>query len=241
MGRLANRRVSLIAVLAVTLWWVSAPTAVADEDPIDPGPGAQWTAYLGLKPTGGLWDTALPAVPSQGAPDPLAMLRGVLSVSQNAGDTALGILGIGNNRPGAGSPRVYGRAAVEKVIQRGGSQLGVPFAWGGGSVYGPTRGIDNDAGVIGYDCSGFTMFSYAAVGVKLPKFSGDQYNAGMKIPTAQAKRGDLLFWGPGGTQHVTIYLGNGEMLEAPNSGATVRVAPVRTGGMTPYAVRIIQW
>lgn len=229
----------LIAMIVIATTWASMPTAAADENPINPGSGGQWTSESGLSPSGGEWDTTLPTVPSQGSPDPLAVLRGVM----NVGNSALGAFGIGTggNRAISGVPRVYGRAAVEKVIQRGGSQIGVPFSWGGGSVYGPTRGIDNDAGVVGYDCSGFTMFSYAAVGVKLPKYSGDQYNAGMKVPTAQAKRGDLLFWGPGGSQHVTIYLGNGQMLEAPNSGATVRIAPVRTGGMTPYAVRIIQW
>ncbi len=44
----------------------------------------------------------------------------------------------------------------------------------------------------------------------IPKYSGDQYNTGRKVPQSQAKRGDLLFWGPGGSQHVAIYLGGGQ-------------------------------
>lgn len=52
--------------------------------------------------------------------------------------------------------------------------------WGGGTVRGPSGGVDYDSGKVGYDCSGFTMFSYAAAGVKLPKYSGDQYNAGQR-------------------------------------------------------------
>ena len=55
------------------------------------------------------------------------------------------------------------------------------------------------------------------------------------------RRGDVIFYGPGGSQHVTIYLGNGQMLEAPDVGLKVRVAPVRTGGMTPYVVRYIEY
>ena len=61
----------------------------------------------------------------------------------------------------------------------------------------------------------------------LPRFSGDQYNAGRHIPPSQAKRGDLIFYGPGGGQHVTIYLGNGQMLEASGSAGKVTVSPVR--------------
>ena len=43
---------------------------------------------------------------------------------------------------------------------------------------------------------------------------------------AQMRRGDVIFYGPGGSQHVTIYLGNGQMIEAPYSGERVRVQPV---------------
>ena len=65
--------------------------------------------------------------------------------------------------------------------------------------------------------------------------------AGRKIPTSQARRGDVIFYGPGGSQHVTLYLGNGQMLEAPYTGSTVKISPVRTSGMTPYVVRYIEY
>ena len=51
----------------------------------------------------------------------------------------------------------------------------------------------------------------------------------------------MLFWGPNASQHVALYLGNGEMLEAPYTGSVVKVSPVRTSGMTPYATRLIEW
>ncbi len=137
---------------------------------------------------------------------------------------------------------------IERVIERGMSQLGVTYAWGGGNQYGPTLGI-RDGGVadtygdyakIGFDCSGLTLYAFAAVGIQLDHYSGSQYNAGRQVPTSEMKRGDLLFWGAGGSQHVSIYLGDGTMLEAPQSGSSVRVSPVRYGGMTPMAVRLIE-
>jgi cell wall-associated NlpC family hydrolase len=118
--------------------------------------------------------------------------------------------------------------------------MGVPYSWGGGTLTGPGPGVDYDAGKIGYDCSGFTRYAYAGVGVQIPKYSGDQYNTGRAIPPSQAKRGDLIFYGPGGSQHVTIYLGGGKMLEASGSAGKVTVSPVRTAGMSPHLSRIIE-
>ncbi|CQD14337.1 NLP/P60 protein [Mycolicibacterium conceptionense] len=74
--------------------------------------------------------------------------------------------------------------------------MGVPYSWGGGTLTGPGPGVDYDAGKVGFDCSGLTRYAFAGVGVQIPKYSGDQYNTGRKVPVAQAKRGDLLFWGP---------------------------------------------
>ncbi len=135
---------------------------------------------------------------------------------------------------------VRGPQAIEYVIRRGGSQIGVPYSWGGGKPNGPSTGVDSGANTVGYDCSGFTQFSFAGVGVLIPKYSGDQYNTGRKVPTTQAKRGDLLFWGPGGSQHVAIYLGGGQMLESSGSAGKVTVSPVRTSGLQPYVARIIE-
>jgi cell wall-associated NlpC family hydrolase len=156
--------------------------------------------------------------------------------------TSMGILkpgdtGINNGR----IPRVYGRQASEYVIRRAGSQMGVPYSWGGGNAAGPSRGIDDGAGTVGFDCSGLILYAFAGVGIKLPHYSGSQYNMGRKIPASQMRRGDVIFYGPGGSQHVTLYLGNGQMLEAPYTGSTVKVSPVRTSGMTPFVVRYIEY
>ena len=207
------------------------------------GNGGQWA---------GDWDPTLPMVPSANIPgDPIAILNKVLGISatssevtSNMGRSFLQQLGLAPTPTGFTNgriPRVYGRQASEYVIRRGLSQLGVPYSWGGGTAAGPGRGIDSGSGTVGFDCSGLVLYSFAGVGIKLPHYSGSQYNLGRKIPSSQMRRGDVIFYGPGGSQHVTIYLGQGQMLEAPDVGLKVRVAPVRTSGMTPYVVRYIEY
>ncbi len=153
----------------------------------------------------------------------------------------LGILPTPSGYTNGAIPRVYGRQASEYVIRRAGSQMGVPYSWGGGNAVGPSRGIDSGSGTTGFDCSGLILYAFAGVGIKLPHYSGAQYDMGRKIPASQMRRGDVIFYGPGGSQHVTLYLGNGQMLEAPYTGSTVKISPVRTSGMTPYVIRYIEY
>ncbi|PQM73717.1 DIP1281 family NlpC/P60 protein [Corynebacterium sp. J010B-136] len=136
---------------------------------------------------------------------------------------------------------------IEAVIARAESQIGVPYAWGGGDANGPTKGI-RDGGVadsfgdynkVGFDCSGLMIYAFAGVGISLPHFTGYQYNKGQHISPQEMERGDLIFYGPSGNHHVAIYLGDGMMLEAPQSGQTVTKSPVRWSGMSEYAVRLL--
>jgi cell wall-associated NlpC family hydrolase len=149
--------------------------------------------------------------------------------------------------PASTSASASAGATVEAVIARAMSQLGVVYAWGGGNASGPTRGI-RDGGVadmygdyrkIGFDCSGLMIYAFAGV-QSLPHYSGYQYNAGRKVPLSQMRRGDMLFWGRHGRiHHVALYLGDGQMIEAPQSGSVVKISPVRYGGIMPYATRLI--
>ena len=196
------------------------------------------------------WDPTLPKMLSAGAPgDPVAVAQASLAFTQQAAQATMDLgrkflsgLGIGGGSSPAALPggRVRGPQAIEYVIRRGASQRGVPYSWGGGAINGPSAGVDHDTGKIGYDCSGFTRYAFAGVGVQIPKYSGDQYTAGRQVSPSQAKRGDLIFWGPGGSQHVAIYLGDGQMLESSSSAGQGAVGPVRTAGMTPYVIRIIE-
>jgi cell wall-associated NlpC family hydrolase len=219
-----------------------APAGAASAAPAPKGTG-RWD---------GEWDPTLPMVPSAFVDgDPIAIINQLLGISKTSaqatsdmGRSFLQTLGLAPTPSGftndGAIPRVHGRQATEYVIRRGMSQIGVPYSWGGGNAAGPSRGIDSGAGTVGFDCSGLILYSFAGVGIKLPHYSGAQYDLGRKIPSSQARRGDVLFYGPGGSQHVTLYLGNGKMLEAPDVGQTVKVSPVRTSGMTPFAIRYIE-
>jgi cell wall-associated NlpC family hydrolase len=146
------------------------------------------------------------------------------------------------------APTITGSAGVETVVSRAMSQLGVTYAWGGGDANGPTLGI-RDGGVadsygdykkVGFDCSGLMVYAFAGVGISLPHYSGYQYTAGKQVPIAQVARGDMIFWGGGGSQHVALYLGEGKMIEAMESGTVIHITDVRYGGIQPYAVRLIE-
>lgn len=227
IGRPAQLLAVLVLALGLTVGWARPAAA-------DPG-----------------WDPSLPAVASAGAPgDALAIANASLAVTSQATSATMDLgrkflksLGFGGRDAeptGVNPGRVRGPQAIEYVIRRGGSQLGMPYSWGGGKPTGPSTGVESGANIYGFDCSGLTQYSFAGVGVLIPKYSGDQYDAGRRVPLSQAKRGDLLFWGPGGSQHVAIYLGGGQMLEASGSAGRVRVSQVRTSGIQPNAVRVIE-
>lgn len=92
--------------------------------------------------------------------------------------------------------------------------VGVNYVYGGAS---PS----------GFDCSGLVMYCYAQMGVSLPHYTGDQVKYGTTV-TGSLQPGDLLFFGStSAPNHVAIYAGNGQMIEAPHTGAQVRVTPVR--------------
>jgi cell wall-associated NlpC family hydrolase len=126
-------------------------------------------------------------------------------------------------------------SAVENAIAYATAQLGEPYRLGG---MGPSA----------WDCSGLTKASYASVGVYIGTHSStDQYNymaaQGRLVPISQMQRGDLIFYSDGGSAsvarkyHVTIYLGGGKMIEAPNPSAPVRIVNVRVSDRVPYAGR----
>ncbi len=150
-------------------------------------------------------------------------------------------------KPRSSTPAVTGDAAIETVIDRAMSQLGVDYSWGGGDEDGPTLGI-RDGGVAdsygdyekeGFDCSGLMVYAFAGIGISLPHYSGYQYTAGTQYSQDEMQRGDMLFWGPGGSEHVALYLGDDQMIEAPQSGDVVKISPVRYDGMMPNVVRMV--
>jgi cell wall-associated NlpC family hydrolase len=131
---------------------------------------------------------------------------------------------------GAGSA-----SAVETAISAARQYLGTSYAWGGGSLSGPSEGWGIDAGIVGFDCSGLTRYAYAQAGISVPRNSSAQFSALPKVSRNDLQRGDLVFWATDTSSastihHVAIYLGNGQILEAPESGSVVRITSMRWGG-----------
>ena len=87
--------------------------------------------------------------------------------------------------------------------------MGVPYVWGGQSAS-------------GVDCSGLVLLAHRAIGVKLAHYSGSQGSGGRAVSRAEAQPGDVVCY-PG---HVGIYVGNGKMIHAPQTGDVVRVVNV---------------
>jgi cell wall-associated NlpC family hydrolase len=101
--------------------------------------------------------------------------------------------------------------------------LGVPYVWGGSS---PS----------GFDCSGLVMYVYAQLGISLAHFTGAQWSETEPISLSAAQPGDLIFFN--GLSHVGIYLGNGQMVDAPHTGSVVRVESIYGFGSIDGARRV---
>jgi cell wall-associated NlpC family hydrolase len=97
-------------------------------------------------------------------------------------------------------------------------QLGVPYRWGG-------------TGTGGYDCSGLVQAAYRAAGIAIPRTAQDQFDAGPVLtPATGVEPGDLVFFGTSAADvgHVGILVGDGEMIDAPDTGTVVRVQATPT-------------
>lgn len=188
-----------------------------------------------LNPASATADPQLPTVPGPS-------LQGSTLPGQTVqSPPAPGLSAQGPSLPGqpVQGPSLVGyQQSTSYVIQRALSQRGVPFLYGGGNAAGPTRGTGLKANIVGFDASGLIQYAYAGAGLKMPRTSGEQCNVGRKVAPSQAKPGDLLCYGPGGTQSVAMYLGNGQMIEATEPGVTVSAA--RTSNMVPYLTRILE-
>jgi cell wall-associated NlpC family hydrolase len=106
----------------------------------------------------------------------------------------------------------------------------MPYVWGGA---GPTQ----------FDCSGLVQWSMAQAGVVMPRVAADQARTGPLLNLADLQPGDLLFYhtdptAPNYISHVAIYIGNGQMLQAPEPGMNVEIVPADFGAGFAGAVRV---
>jgi peptidoglycan DL-endopeptidase CwlO len=120
----------------------------------------------------------------------------------------------------AQQPSVSGLLTLTQVrafLSAAVSRIGMPYVWGA-------------AGPRAFDCSGLVQWSFRQAGVVMPRVAADQARTGPAVPVKDLLPGDLLFYhtdptAPGYISHVAIYLGNGRMLQAPETGMDVEIVP----------------
>lgn len=156
----------------------------------------------------------------------IAQIQAQLSLLAPAGTnpaSASAFAGALRDATGGTAPTTAGTAAGEAVVAKARAYLGVPYVWGGTD---PEKGLD---------CSGLVQRVYADLGYDLPRVSYEQARAGRAVEGGldNAQPGDILAFGSP-VHHVGIYIGDGQMIEAPRPGLDVRVGPVYE---TPSAIR----
>ncbi|MGW0530764.1 NlpC/P60 family protein [Streptomyces sp. NPDC003032] len=112
----------------------------------------------------------------------------------------------------SGAPAKAPNARAATAVSYAYKALGSPYVWG---ATGPNA----------FDCSGLTQAAYRSAGVSLPRTTYAQITAGKRVPRSALRPGDLVFF-YSGISHVGIYVGNGQMIHAPNPSAPVRLAPI---------------
>jgi cell wall-associated NlpC family hydrolase len=135
----------------------------------------------------------------------------------------------------------FGQAVVAAAT----GQLGVPYSWGGGNAVGPTSGIGSGSTTIGFDCSGLVLYAVAQASedqIALPHSSELQATMGTPVAPQNIQPGDVIAFalGPDPTDydHIGIYIGNNEMIDAPDTGAFVRIDTLNSYWQdTPSVIR----
>lgn len=145
-----------------------------------------------------------------------------------------------------GAPALAGNGVGAAVVRRAEEWLGTPYVYGGGTPAGPTSGFcAGTAGMLagtcyaathsGFDCSSLIQLAWWPV-VHLPRTAADQYSAtaARTVPVGSLQPGDLLFYhltSRSGIDHVALYAGAGQVVQAPSTGATVEVVALYTTGL----------
>lgn len=122
-------------------------------------------------------------------------------------------------------PRLSGTSVSAKAVAYARAQLGKPY------VYGAT-------GPGSYDCSGLTMSAWRAAGVSIPRTSQAQWSGLARVPASAVQPGDLVIYN--GAGHVAIYIGGGQIIEAPRPGKSVQTAPWRSGWYASNFVGVVR-
>jgi cell wall-associated NlpC family hydrolase len=151
--------------------------------------------------------SSLTAVPKAKAAPASGVSRTTTRTGLRAADTRT--TASGSSRASSTSGGGFGSARGSSVIAVAARYLGVPYRYGGTT---PS----------GYDCSGYTQYVFAQLGIKLPRTADQQYNAATRISSSSAQPGDLVFFlDSRGAYHVSIYAGGGMMYDAGKPGEVI--------------------
>ncbi|KMV17579.1 hydrolase [Mycolicibacterium conceptionense] len=177
-----------------------------------------------------------------------AVQKALASLLNDPSGTGTSAVGTGTGT-GLTGPGVSGGSGTSGPTGKGGNEYeqkiidlanqvvaaNIPYSWGSGGLDGPTQSGTRDGGAAdaagdyaktGFDCSGLARYLvYQASGVELPRVSGDQYAAGQLVSAADARPGDLAF-NTDPSQHVQVYVGDGKVVEAQQSGTNVMFSDV---------------
>ena len=205
---------------------VDASTMVARMQALGAAVSAIGPALEQAAPTGefaGVLANANAVLTAAVNPDAVTASAGpATAASSSAVTPTASLLGLSGAGSAGASPAVTGASVVADAQK----YLGVPYQWGGTN---PQTGLD---------CSGFVQHVYGDLGISLPRTSQEQSTVGTQVDTlADAQPGDLVFFEPGasGPGHVGIYIGNGQMIDAPHTGTDVQIQSVGE----PSAIRRI--
>jgi cell wall-associated NlpC family hydrolase len=120
------------------------------------------------------------------------------------------------------TPDVPPPTRAERAVRYAVDAVGIPYRWGGESP------------ATGFDCSGLVRWAYGHVGIDLPHSSYALYGVGRRAATSRLEPGDILFFD--GLGHVGLYVGNGRMVHAPQTGRDVEIVTLASTG---YESRLV--
>jgi cell wall-associated NlpC family hydrolase len=172
------------------------------------------------------------SAPSASVPGLITRIKTLLP--HGASVQSLVTVSAGSSQAGVAASGAAGQtmsvAELTTALQAAESRQGLPYVWG---AEGPGS----------FDCSGLVQWSFGRAGVSMPRVAADQARTGPAVPVSQLEPGDLLFYrtdptAPGYISHVAIYLGQGQMIQAPEPGENVEVVPASFGSEFAGAVRV---